>query len=92
MEAQTPISQDTVLSLAKQAGLDINKLKADMESPDIAAEIKTNVALASAIGMEGTPAFVIGGSATNKPGWRPHYVPGEVSEDVLQNYITQAAK
>jgi protein-disulfide isomerase len=50
------------------------------------------VNLANVIGIEGTPAFVIGNSATRKPGWHPHFVPGEVSEDVLQNYITQATK
>jgi predicted DsbA family dithiol-disulfide isomerase len=46
---------------AQKLGLDWKRLEHDMDDPAIAARIKANLVLAHAIGIEGTPALVIGG-------------------------------
>jgi protein-disulfide isomerase len=48
------------LEVAKSVGLDVAKLKTDAAKPEIAEAIKKNRALARALDMRGTPAFVIG--------------------------------
>ncbi len=51
----------TVFSLAGDAGLDLPRLKADMEKPEIKAIIDRNYRLADKLNIQGTPAFIIGG-------------------------------
>lgn len=48
-----------VLEFARIAGLDIDRLKADMEDPAIGAILERNLSLADALHISGTPAFVI---------------------------------
>ncbi len=45
---------------AKEVGLDIDKLKADMKSDDVAKEINQVSELASKLGIQGTPAYLVG--------------------------------
>lgn len=49
-----------VLEAAKAVGLDVARLKADMEAPEIAARLDQNIKLAQALGINGTPGFAIG--------------------------------
>jgi len=60
MEAHGNITDDTVYRVAASLGLDIDKLKLDMASPEFAQQIRKNLKLADALGIRGTPAFVIG--------------------------------
>jgi protein-disulfide isomerase len=53
------LNDEAIFELAKSAGLDVDKLKADMEDKAIAARIEQNHQLASMLGIDGTPAFVI---------------------------------
>ncbi len=50
-----------IYSLAGDAGLDVAKLKADMEKPAIKDQINRNYRLADKLNIQGTPAFIIGG-------------------------------
>lgn len=90
MKAKTPLTSDKVMATAKQAGLNVEKLKKDMQSPEIAAELKQNSRLAQALGVVGTPAFVVA-PYPYKTGAKPYFVPGGVSQDVLQGYISKAS-
>jgi protein-disulfide isomerase len=54
------LSQDGILAIARDVGLDPERLAQDMEAPEVQAAIEANYALASRLGIEGTPAFVIG--------------------------------
>lgn len=49
----------TVMEFAHVAGLDIERLKADMENPAVDAIIERNLSLAEALQVSGTPAFII---------------------------------
>jgi protein-disulfide isomerase len=48
------------LAVAKEVGLDTARLEKDMASPEAKATIEENFKLAEAMGMTGTPSYVIG--------------------------------
>lgn len=64
--------------LAKQAGLDADRLVADMAGPAVAATLRANAELAEAIHLEGTPTFVFDAR---------YVIPGAVDYDGLKAAI-----
>ncbi|MFN3867812.1 MAG: DsbA family protein [Hyphomicrobiaceae bacterium] len=50
----------TALKIAEKAGLDMNRLKADLKSPKVQAEIDKVRELAQTLGINGTPHFIVG--------------------------------
>ncbi len=60
LSAKGELSQDSILKAAEAAGLDVTRIKADMNGHDIEALIKRNYDLADALNIRGTPAFIIG--------------------------------
>ena len=54
------VSEDQVLKIAEKTGLDVERLKQDIQDPAIAAYIDETIQLASALGITGTPGFVVG--------------------------------
>lgn len=60
MESKERISETSIFETAKSIGLDVEKLKKDMESPAIDQAIKANIALSGEIGARGTPTFIVG--------------------------------
>ncbi|MDE0049844.1 MAG: DsbA family protein [Rhodospirillales bacterium] len=60
METDGSFDRDHILSVARSVGLDTERLARDMEDPALDALIERNAALASALGISGTPAFVVG--------------------------------
>jgi protein-disulfide isomerase len=61
MNEENIVDENLVFADALKAGLDINKLKADMKSSDVDLALAASHNLAQAIGVDGTPAFVIDG-------------------------------
>lgn len=53
-------SQESIARIAKTLDLDIDRLREDMKSPEIDQVVQANYRLAQAIGVTGTPAFVVG--------------------------------
>jgi protein-disulfide isomerase len=76
------VSEDNVMDIARRVGLDVERLERDMADPAIEAAIQRNLALASALGITGTPSFVIG----------DRVVPGAVDRTTLEGLITQARR
>ena len=58
--AADDLSLEGIRAAAEAVGLDADRLEADMASPEVNAAIEANYALANELGIEGTPAFVIG--------------------------------
>ena len=58
--ADGPFDLDHILAVARSVGLDAERLARDMEDPALDALIERNAILANALGVRGTPAFVIG--------------------------------
>ena len=54
------VEEQAVLRVAVENGLDIDKLKADMQAPEVKGHIATSMRLAEALGFNGTPSFVVG--------------------------------
>lgn len=48
------------LAAAKEAGLDMARIERDMQSPEVKATLEESFRLAEAMGMNGTPSYVIG--------------------------------
>jgi protein-disulfide isomerase len=55
-----PLTQDTIVTMLKTIGVDGDRLAADMNAPGVTTLIGRELALAQALGIDGTPAFVVG--------------------------------
>ena len=55
-----PIGKAEALSVAKDLGLDMDKLAKDMQSPEIQAGLHEVMAMADQLQINGTPSFVVG--------------------------------
>jgi protein-disulfide isomerase len=55
-----PADKARALAAARDAGLDMTRLEKDLPSPEVKATIDENFKLAEAMGMNGTPSYVIG--------------------------------
>jgi protein-disulfide isomerase len=60
MSGRVPISEKGIMAAVKSLGIDADKLKKDMDAPAVAAELRQNNQLAAALGVRGTPAFIVG--------------------------------
>ena len=82
MALKGQIDEEAVFAVANSVGLDVERLKHDMEAPDIDRILKANFSLADALDITGTPGFVIG----------DQIVPGAVGLDDLKQMIDAARK
>lgn len=60
LRAQGRASEESALRIAEKLGLDIEKLKADMNSDDVKKEIIETRKLGEALGIQGTPFYLVG--------------------------------
>lgn len=60
MAARGALDPAAVFSIAGKAGIDVARLKKDMDAPEIEAAIRKNYELARALNLNGTPSFLIG--------------------------------
>lgn len=70
------------LAVAKEVGFDMGRLEKDMDSPEVKTTIDEDIKLADALGIDGTPSYVIG----------DELVVGAVGVDELQKKITALSK
>jgi protein-disulfide isomerase len=60
MSAKGVAAEGLILAIAAKLGLEVARLKADVEDPAIQAAIDRNLALSRALRITGTPSFVVG--------------------------------
>lgn len=60
LEYRGSVDAESALKIAAKQGLDVDKLKADMDSPEVTAEITKVRELAQKMGINGTPHFLVG--------------------------------
>lgn len=60
MAASGELDEARAFALAEDVGLDMERLRRDMQAPEIDRMLERNAALAQALQINGTPAFVIG--------------------------------
>jgi protein-disulfide isomerase len=68
------------LAVAKEVGVDMTRLQKDLKSPEIEKTIDQDKALADALGMNGTPSYVVG----------KEVVVGAIGLDGLKTKINEA--
>ena len=82
MQATEQVTEQSVIEIARTVGLDTDQLTADMQAPAIQDAISRNLRLANALGINGTPSFVIG----------QEIVPGAADLGTLQDLIARARR
>jgi protein-disulfide isomerase len=80
MKARGVTDETKVLEIAATVGIDLNRMKADMQAPAIQALLDRNLDLARALRINGTPGFVVGDKV----------FAGAVDLKVLQNLVSDA--
>lgn len=80
MAAPAPLTSAAIFQIAAEVGLDVGRLQSDMEAPGIRAAIDRNHALAGDLGINGTPAFVVG----------LELVPGAIDLHAMKALVSQA--
>jgi protein-disulfide isomerase len=80
MTLRGEITEPVLRQQAERAGIDWARLRRDMDDPAIQRRIDTNLRLAQALAIEGTPALVIGQSL----------IPGAVDLPALERLVAEA--
>ncbi|PIB23996.1 hypothetical protein BFP76_01735 [Amylibacter kogurei] len=71
------VDEAAALRVAEGLGMDIAQLKIDMESDAVAEHIATSRNITSALGLTGTPSFIVGDTVV------PGFVPKESLEELV---------
>lgn len=79
MNNKRPLTEELILEIARDAGLDDETLAEDMTAPDIEINIMKTKYLVQNIGISGTPGFVIG----------DQIIPGYVSYQKLKEIVEE---
>jgi protein-disulfide isomerase len=80
MEFRGQLDEAAVFRIAADLKLDVARLRRDMESPAVVTLLQRNVALAQALAISGTPAFVIGDTL----------VPGAIDAETMKKLVAEA--
>jgi protein-disulfide isomerase len=77
MSAQGDLTLERIMTIAEDIGLDVERLRMDMEDPTVNASIDASLALARELHVNGTPTFVINGN----------FHIGHISAEMLNGFI-----
>lgn len=80
MTSRGNLDETGVFRIAREAGLDVERLRRDMEDPRVANLLRRNADLAQALGLTGTPGYAIGEAL----------VPGAVDLATLRSLVAEA--
>lgn len=76
------VGKDRALQVAQDSGVDMTKLQADMKDPALLQGLASTMRLGEALGINGTPSYVLGSEIT----------PGAVGYDALKSKIDSLRK
>ncbi|GIL00076.1 MAG: DSBA oxidoreductase [Alphaproteobacteria bacterium] len=74
------LDEAALFGIAEEVGLDVARLRTDMDSAEIDETISRNIKLANTLAIGGTPAFVVGETL----------VPGALDMDTLRKLVAEA--
>jgi protein-disulfide isomerase len=80
MNEDGPVDEQIVFADAKRVGLDVDRLKTDMNDPGIVNEIAETMTLAHTAHIDGTPEFIVDGKSRE----------GEVDDGLLKHMANGA--
>lgn len=86
------LNEQLIMDSAKSAGLNVEKLKADMDSKAVTDALEATRQLAEQMHLMGTPAFVVLSTPDGKlkAGTTPAFIPGAASAEALQELVKKA--
>ncbi len=76
------VDEAGVMKVAREQGLDLERLRADMKAPEVDAHLSLTSSLAKALGLSGTPGFVIG----------DQIIPGFIDKAQMADLVAKARK
>lgn len=82
LASQGPITKDRALSVARELGLNVARIEADLAGDEVKASLEESRSLARTLGITGTPSYVIG----------EQVVPGAVGHAALAEGIRRARR
>jgi protein-disulfide isomerase len=85
LNLRTEPTEAVLRQQAERVGLDWARLRRDMDDAALSSRIEGNLRLAEALGIEGTPALVIGATPANAA-----LVPGAVDLPTLERLVAEA--
>lgn len=87
------LSDEIVFKLAESVGLDMNKLKTDMQGQEVSKALEATRQLAEKLRLMGTPALVIASTPGGqfKQDSQPTFIPGAASASDLEALIKKAS-
>lgn len=71
------VDEGVIFKVAAAAGLDVDRARQDMRSPEVDKELKSNLDLGKSLDLDGTPSFIVGDTI----------VPGAISANDLRQLI-----
>ncbi|MBL27158.1 MAG: hypothetical protein CMM50_06365 [Rhodospirillaceae bacterium] len=80
MASRGSFTDEQIMEIAAEVGLDTDKLAADMNSPETEAILAENMALAGELGINGTPTFIV----------HDTLVPGAMDIETMKHVIEEA--
>jgi protein-disulfide isomerase len=80
MDFKGKVTSSDVRQLAAGVGIDVARLEKDMQDPAIVDSINRNLSLGDALGVRGTPAFIVG----------DEMIPGAISAEDMQKRVAAA--
>jgi protein-disulfide isomerase len=80
MSYKGKLTDKVIMETAKAVGLDMDKLQADMKSPQVAKTLERNLDLATVLQINGTPAIIIGKT----------FVPGAIDKAKFKELVAAA--
>ena len=82
MESRGDLTENRIYDIAKAVGVDVARAKRDMNAAEVEEVLVANMNLAQALGITGTPGFVVGN----------HLVPGAIDYDALKELVDRARR
>ncbi len=82
MTARGQLSEEKIFSIAEDLSIDVDGLRKAMNTAVVTGELNKNMELAKSLGIEGTPAFVVG----------EELAPGAIGMDELKRMIAAVRK
>jgi protein-disulfide isomerase len=80
MEAKGDLTEARIFDIARSTGVNVERARREMEEPEIQRSLDQNMELARALGINGTPGFIIG----------KQLVPGAVDLETLKRMVAEA--
>ena len=80
MSVPGQLTEDRIYTVVEEQGLDVERIRDAASDPTVEERIEANMRLAEAMGVRGTPAFVVG----------DEIIPGAVGRDRLREAIRAA--